>query len=82
MVHIDESPWEVSRFIGHPCQSKIAVIILCMRPANEGRRYNVTSSLIGWAHTLNDPWNMCETKAFIGTFRATFRNNQHVINVL
>ena len=26
-----------------------------MRPANERRRYNVTSSLIGWAHTENDP---------------------------
>ena len=25
-------------------------IILCMRPANERRRYNVTSSLIDWAH--------------------------------
>ena len=32
-----------------------AGIILCMRPANERRRYNVTSSLIGWAHTQNDP---------------------------
>ena len=31
-------------------------IILCMRPANERRRYNVTSSLIGWAHIQNDPW--------------------------
>ena len=31
-------------------------IILCMRPANERRRYIVTSSLIGWAHTQNDPW--------------------------
>ena len=30
-------------------------IILCMRPANESRRYNVTSSLIGWMHTQNDP---------------------------
>ena len=29
-------------------------IILCMRPANERRRYNVTSSLIGWAHTQID----------------------------
>ena len=27
-----------------------------MCPANERRRYNVTSSLIGWAHTQNDPW--------------------------
>ena len=25
-----------------------------MRPANERRRYNVTSSLIGWAHTQDD----------------------------
>ena len=30
-------------------------IILCVRPANE-RRYIVTSSLIGWAHTQNDPY--------------------------
>ena len=33
-----------------------AGFILCMRPANERRRYIVTSSLIGWAHTQNDPW--------------------------
>ena len=30
-------------------------IILCVRPANERRRYIVTPSLIGWAHTQNDP---------------------------
>ena len=30
--------------------------ILCMHPANERRRYNVTSSLICWAHTESDPW--------------------------
>ena len=30
-------------------------IILWMRPANERRRYIVTSALIGWAHTQNDP---------------------------
>ena len=34
-----------------------AGIILCIHPANERWRYNVTSSLIGWAHTQNDPWN-------------------------
>ena len=28
---------------------------LCMCPANERRRYIVRSSLIGWAHTQNDP---------------------------
>ena len=30
-------------------------IILCMRPANERRRYIVTPPVIGWAHTQNDP---------------------------
>ena len=30
-------------------------IILWMRPANGRRRYMVTSSLIGWAHSQNDP---------------------------
>ena len=30
--------------------------ILCVHPANERRRYNVTLSLIGWAHAQNDPW--------------------------
>ena len=36
--------------------SMSSAIILCMRPANEGRRYIVASSLIGWAHTQNDPY--------------------------
>ena len=29
-----------------------------MRPANGGRRYNVTSSLIGEARTQSNPWNI------------------------
>ena len=39
-----------------PGANKLTWIILCMRPANERWRYNVTPSLIGWAHTQNDPW--------------------------
>ena len=36
--------------------TKIAYrIILRMRPANERWRYSVTSSLIAWVHTQNDP---------------------------
>ena len=31
-------------------------IILGMGSANERRRYNVISSLIGWAYTQNDSW--------------------------
>ena len=30
-------------------------ILLRMYQANERRRYNVTSSLIGWVHAQNDP---------------------------
>ena len=32
-------------------------LILGLRPANERRRYFVTTSLIGWAQTQNQPWN-------------------------
>ena len=35
--------------------SCLSEIILYMQPTNERRRYNVTSSLIGWAHIQNDP---------------------------
>ena len=36
-------------------------LFLCMRPANERRRYNVTSSLVRWAHTQNDPFVWYDT---------------------
>ena len=44
-------------FLALRCQliSSLSGTILCMRPANEGRRYSVTSSLIGWAHAQKDP---------------------------
>ena len=32
----------------------VSGIIMCMRPSNERRRYNVTSSLIGGAHAQSD----------------------------
>ena len=35
-------------------------ISLYKRPANERRRYNVTSSPIGWSHKQGDPWNSFE----------------------
>ena len=38
--------------------NKDAGIILHMCPANEKRRYNATSSPIGWAHTQIDPWGV------------------------
>ena len=41
-------------------------VILCMRPANERWRYNVTSSLIGWAHT--SVWN--SVKKFVDPHHA------------
>ena len=36
-----------------------AGITLWMCPVNERRRYNVTSSLIGWAHAQNAAWKGC-----------------------
>ena len=43
-------------------------IIWCMRPDNERRRYIITSSPIGWAHTQNNPCIFrhvfCEFKYF------------------
>ena len=38
------------------CDGQVPGIILCIRPAKERPRYNVTSSLIGWARSQNDPW--------------------------
>ena len=44
---------------------KLPGIILCMRPANEGWRYNVTSSLIGRAHTQNVSWLLSKFSKFV-----------------
>ena len=56
-------------------------IILSMRPAKGRRRYNVTSSLIGWTHTQNDPWwkSMILLKKYINTFFYTARASTCVI---
>ena len=43
-------------------------IILGMGSANERRRYIVTSFLIGWAHTQNDPCIMCSLDLTTDTF--------------
>ena len=41
----------------HDCAAVVFPgIILCMRPANTRRCYNVMSSLIGWVHAQNNPW--------------------------
>ena len=37
-------------------KSTCTVIILCMHPADERRRCDVKSSLIGWTDTQNVPW--------------------------
>ena len=50
--------WLVS--LNHGLRSRSAGIILCMHPANERRRYDVTWSLIGWAHAQNGPWECAD----------------------
>ena len=47
-------------------------IILYMRSANERRRYIETSSLIGWAHTQNDPFNIFPAAIFLKQLNASF----------
>ena len=42
--------------VKHRTPRKICGLILCMGSANEIRCCIVTSSLIGWAHTQDDPW--------------------------
>ena len=51
---------QIKLFFMYPPYScwKSTGIILCMRPANGRRCYNVTSALIGWVHIQNDPWSM------------------------
>ena len=44
-----------------------AGIILCMRPAKEKRRYILTWSLIGWAHTQNDLWSLSDVTDITST---------------
>ena len=49
-------------------------IILWMRPANERRRYIVTSSLIGWAHNVTTTNNAQQTMfIFCGMFCTTLQ---------
>ena len=52
-------PWFSARKMQLQCVSNgvtLTFTILCVHSSNERRRYNVTSSLIGWAHIQNDPW--------------------------
>ena len=53
-------------------------IIMHMRPANERRRYNVTSSLIGWAHTQNDLWAANASADAISTKANVLASNRRV----
>ena len=46
-------------------------MISYMHPDNERWRYRVTSSLIGWVHTQNDPWY------FQFAYRTTIIKDQH-----
>ena len=50
-------------------------IILWMRPANERRRYTVTSSLIGWAHSQNDLW--AHEDCFKASFESLVKKKGH-----
>ena len=50
---------------------------LCMRPANERRRYNVTRSHIGWAHSQNGP---CPANGFY-SLKLLHSLNQYIFQI-
>ena len=52
-----------------------AWVILGIGSANERRRYNVTSSLIGWAYIQNDP---CEARTNMNT--SSWGNQTYFLN--
>ena len=52
-VHLSNSFFIVLTYHAYDTQGSCCV---CTCPANERRRYIVTSSLIDWAHIQNDPW--------------------------
>ena len=50
--------------------------LFCMHPANARRRYNVTSSLIGWAHTQNNP---CVISRFMSKKSLWYDYKEHIL---
>ena len=82
--HTSSDHFDVSSFIINNvlhwtrASGQYSGIILCMCPANKRRRYIVTSALIGWAHTQNDPWAhdgmpVSTGVVIINSFPATFK---------
>ena len=75
-------PWNIwikTAGISGPSQYQYDIsagIIWYMRPANERRRYNVTSSLIGWAHIQNDPWYLTNIETPPEHYRNTTQHKQ------
>ena len=56
-------------------QGLCAGIILFMRSANGRRCHNVTSSLIGWAHSQNDTYRLLKTIGWTSIEIRTWINN-------
>ena len=52
-----QNPKNITKQTTENCESRDHI---CVRLANERRRYIVTSSLIGWPHTQNDPCKSCD----------------------
>ena len=56
---------------------KSSGIVLCMHPANDRWSYIVTSSLIGWVHTQNDPWILVNLHGFQHGFSLIIQTISH-----
>ena len=61
-----------------------------MHPTNERQRYNVTSSLIGWVHSHNDPcivyrvskWNNYVTIPTVHTIMCGYYAGTEIIDIV
>ena len=58
-LYSELTTWQVSRSVSPAMAARWhfpGIILSTPPPANSRRRYNVTSPLIAWAYTQNDPW--------------------------
>ena len=66
-------------------QMTLAGIVLFMHPASERRRYNVTPSLIDWAHIQNDPWiglsDRRDLSVYIVRIAHSFSQTHYVLSI-
>ena len=63
IIHLQQIPFTWANSQTHKCYWLRPWLIIGLRPANERRRYFVTTSIISWAQAHNQPWRLMCLKA-------------------